>query len=188
MLFVDDLKLIANAVNKGIIDEDLKSLERWEDMWCLRFNLDKCKVLHISANENPSNKYYLDSTELVPTESEKDLGFNMDVKFDFGEHIKASLAKANKMIAWVSRNVICKDKVVMSVIYRCLVRPHLEYCVQCWCPTPRFGNWELILSIEKIQRKFTRLVNDIGTLSYGDRLKSLHLTTLAERRAVCVVI
>ena len=110
----------------------------------------------------------------------------MDVKFDFGEHIKASLAKANinKMIAWVSRNVICKDKVVMSVIYRCLVRPHLEYCVQnqCWCPTPRFGNWELILSIEKIQRKFTRLVNDIGTLSYGDRLKSLHLTTLAERR------
>ena len=143
LLFADDLKLIANAVNKGIIDRDLKSLERWEDMWCLRFNLDKCKVLHISANENPSNKYYLDSTELVPTESEKDLGFNMDVKFDFGEHIKASLAKANKMIAWVSRNVICKDKVVMSVIYRCLVRPHLEYCVQCWCPTPRFGNWEL---------------------------------------------
>ena len=38
------------------------------------------------------------------------------------------------------------------------------------------------MSIEKIQRKFTRLVNDIGTLSYGDRLKSLHLTTLAERR------
>ena len=182
MLFADDLKLIANAVNKGIIDEDLKSLERWEDMWCLRFNLDKCKVLHSSANENPSNKYYLDSTDLVPTESEKDLGFNMDVKFDFGEHIKASLAKANKMIAWVSRNVICKDKVVMSVIYRCLVRPHLEYCVQCWCPTPRFGNWELILSIEKIQRKFTRLVNDIGTLSYGDRLKPLHLTTLAECR------
>ena len=63
LLFADDLKLIANAVNKGIIDEDLKSLERWEDMWCLRFNLE-CKVLHISANENPSNKYYLDSTEL----------------------------------------------------------------------------------------------------------------------------
>ena len=38
----------------------------------------------------------------------------MDEKFDFGEHIKASLAtrlaKANKIIAWVSRNVICKIK------------------------------------------------------------------------------
>ena len=182
LLFADDLKLIANAVNKDIIDEDLKSLERWEDLWHLRFNLEKCKVLHISGNDNPRNSYYLDGTELISTQSEKDLGFTMDEKFDFGEHIKASLAKANKMIAWVSRNVICKDKEVMSVIYRCLVRPHLEYCVQCWCPTPRYGNWELILSIEKIQRKFTRLINDIGTLSYGARLKSLNLTTLAERR------
>ena len=167
LLFADDLKLIANAVNKDIIDEDLKSLERWEDLWHLRFNLEKCKVLHISGNDNPRNSYYLDGTELISTQSEKDLGFTMDEKFDFGEHIKASLAKANKMIAWVSRNVICKDKEVMSVIYRCLVRPHLEYCVQCWCPTPRYGNWELILSIEKIQRKFTRLINDIGTLSLG---------------------
>ena len=64
----------------------------------------------------------------------------------------------------------------MSTIYRCLVRPHLEYCVQCWCPTPRFGNWGLILSIEKVQRKVTRLVNDIGTLSYGARLTSLKLS------------
>ena len=169
-------------MNKGSIDEDLRSLERWEGLWQLRFNLDKCKVLHISANDNPRNKYYLDGTELLSTESEKDLGFVMDEKFDFSEHIKASLAKANKMIAWVSRNVICKDKIIMATIYRCLVRPHLEYCVQCWCPTPRYGNWGLILSIEKVQRKFTRLVNDIGTLSYGARLKSLKLTTLAERR------
>jgi len=182
LLFADDLKLIANALNKAVVDEDLESLERWESLWCLRFNLDKCKVLHLSANDNPINKYYLDSTELISTNSEKDLGFTMDVKFNFSEHIKASLAKANRMIAWVSRNVICKDKVVMSTIYRCLVRPHLEYCVQCWSPTPRHGNWELILSIEKIQRKFTRLVNDIGTLSYGARLKELKLTTLAERR------
>ena len=182
LLFADDLKLIANAMNKDLVDEDLRSLERWEGLWQLRFNLDKCKVLHIVGNDNPRNKYCLDGTELLSTQSEKDLGFTMDEKFDFGEHIKASLAKANKMIAWVSRNVICKDKIIMATIYRCLVRPHLEYCVQCWCPTPRFGNWGLILSIEKVQRKFTRLVNDIGTLSYGARLKSLKLTTLAERR------
>ena len=107
LLFADDLKLIATAMKKGSIDGDLRSLERWEGLWQLRFNLDKCKVLHISANDYPRNKYYLDGTELLPTESEKDLGFVMDEKFDFSEHIKASLAKANKKITWVSRNVIC---------------------------------------------------------------------------------
>ena len=81
-------------------------------------NLNSIK-LHISANDNPRNKYHLNGTELLSTQSEKDLGFTMDEKFDFGEHIKASLAKANRMIAWVSRNVICKDKVIMSTIYRC---------------------------------------------------------------------
>ena len=40
------------------------------------------------------------------------LSLTMDEKFDFGEHIKASLAKSNKMIAWVSRNVIYKDREV----------------------------------------------------------------------------
>ena len=59
LLFADDLKLIANAMNKGSIDEDLRSLERWEGLWQLRFNLDKCKVLHISANDNPRNTYLL---------------------------------------------------------------------------------------------------------------------------------
>ena len=41
----------------------------------------------------------------------------MDEKFDFAEHIKASLAKANKMIAWVSRNVICKDKIKLWLLF-----------------------------------------------------------------------
>ena len=92
------------------------------------------------------------------------------------------LYKANTTIAWVSRNIICKDQGVMLLIYKSLIRPHLEYAVQCWAPSPRFGNWGIILQLEKVQRKFTRLINDIGTLMYGERLKSLTLTTLAERR------
>ena len=52
----NDLKLIAIAVNKESIDEDLRSLERWEVLWQRIFNLDKCKVLHISANDKTRNK------------------------------------------------------------------------------------------------------------------------------------
>ena len=182
-MFGDDLKLIANACRFGIVDADLKALERWQEKWQLRFNPVKCKVLH--GNDNPLNIYRLDGIELETIESEKDLGFIVNNKLDFGDQIKNCLSKANKMIAWISRNNICKSKDVMHnmvLIYRSLIRPHLEYCVQAWSPNPRFGNWGLILSIEKVQRKFARLINDIGTLPYGARLQSLNLTTLAERR------
>ena len=69
------------------------------------------------------------------------------------------------MIAWVSRNVICKDKEVMSVIYLCLVRPTLSIVFSVCA---QLGNWELIFkSIKKIPRKLTRLI----ILSDGARLK-----------------
>ena len=182
LMFADDLKLIANASRFDIVDADLKALERWQEKWQLRFNPVKCKVLHICGNDNQLNIYSLDGIELETIESEKDLGLIVNNKLDFGDQIKNCLSKANKMIAWISRNIICKSKDVMVLIYRSLIRPHLEYCVQAWSPNPRFGNWGLILSIEKVQRKFTRLINDIGTLPYGARLQSLNLTTLAERR------
>ena len=47
---------------------------------------------------------------------------------------------------------------------------------------PGHGSWGTIYEIEKVQRKFTNLIDDIGTLQYGTRLAELNLTTLAERR------
>ena len=70
----------------------------------------------------------------------------------------------------------------MKKIYICLIRPHLEYCVQLWSPVAAHGSWGTIYEIEKVQRKFTNLIDDIGTLQYGTRLAELNLTTLAERR------
>ena len=181
-MFADDLKLVADATNINDISSDLIELENWEDLWQLRFNASKCKVMHLQPNENPCLEYRLNNVVLETVEYEKDLGLTVSNTLKWDEHIKNSLSKANQTIAWVSRNIICKTKEVMSMIYRCIVRPHLEYCVQAWSPTPRHGNWDLILKIEKVQRKFTCLINDIGTLTYGARLKSLKLTTLAERR------
>ena len=181
-MFADDLKLVADATNINDISSDLIELENWEDLWQLRFNASKCKVMHLQPNENPCLEYRLNNVVLETVEYEKDLELTVSNTLKWDEHIKNSLSKANQTIAWVSRNIICKTKEVMSMIYRCIVRPHLEYCVQAWSPTPRHGNWDLILKIEKVQRKFTCLINDIGTLTYGARLKSLKLTTLAERR------
>ena len=181
-LFADDLKIIGNANNECDINNDLYMLERWEDMWLLRFNPSKCKVLHINKNNNPMNNYKLDGVNLTTVESECDLGLHTNSQFDWSENIKQAIIKANRMTAWVVRNIIDRSCEVMLLIYKALIRPHLEYCVQIWSPTACRGNWDILLQLENVQRKYTRLIEGIGTLSYGDRLQQLKLTTLAERR------
>ena len=73
-LFADDLKMIAKASDKGQIDNDLKSLELWENTWLLEFNVKKCKVLNTSFNNNPNNIYYSDGNVMDMSDQEKDLG------------------------------------------------------------------------------------------------------------------
>ena len=78
--------------------------------------------------------------------------------------------------------MISRDRKVMLPVYKALIRPHLELCVQLWNPPPEYGNWSLILRIEGVQRRFTRMIDGLGQLLYSERLDILKLTTLAERR------
>ena len=64
-----------------------------------------------------------------------------------------------------------------------LIRPNLEYCIQLWIPAPEHGNWLMILKIEGVQRRFTRMIEDIRLLPYSERLDILGLMTLVERHA-----
>ena len=181
-LFADDLKLIGNAAHSSSIIEDLKQLEEWENLWLLRFNPSKCKVIHLEFNDNPNIDYYLDGVNLNPSELEKDLGVSTHRSLLWNVHIKECISKANKMICWIARNLMIREKYVMLNIYKSLIRPHLEYCVQMWNPVAAHGSWKTILELEAVQRRYTRMIDDIGVLPYSERLDALKLTTLAERR------
>ena len=75
-----------------------------------------------------------------------------------------------------------RDHNIISKVYKTIIRPKLEYCVQLWNPAACHGNWSIILELESIQRRFTRLANNIGLLPYSKRLELMNLTTLGERR------
>ena len=183
-LFADDLKLIGNANKYNSILDDLKQLEMWENIWLLKFNPTKCKVLHVNVIDNPSRSYFIDSIELEAcnADQEKDLGVITSSSLLWTDQIKSSISKANKMICWVARNLITRDVKTMLAVYKSMIRPHIEYCVQLWNPMAVHGNWSLILELEGVQRRFTRLIDEVGTLPYSQRLDILKLTTLAERR------
>ena len=133
-------------------------------------------------NNNPNHDYYIDGIKLSQSEQEKDLGVVTSNSLLWNEQIRASICKANKMICWIARNLVLRDKSTMINVYKALIRPHLEYCVQLWNPVAEHGNWSLVLELEGVQRRFTRLIDEVGTLPYSQRLDILKLTTLAERR------
>ena len=58
------------------------------------------------------------------------------------------------------------------------VRPHLEYAHASWSPWTQAD----IQTLEQVQKRFTRQVSGIGSLSYEERLERLGLTTLQARR------
>ena len=87
-------------------------------------------------------------------------------------------SKANQVLGMIRRNIKWKNKEVIVRLYKALVRPRIEYCVQAWSPNLEKDK----MLIEKVQRRATKMIKGFGKLSYDERLRRTGLTTLEERR------
>jgi len=76
--------------------------------------------------------------------------------------------KATKVLNMIKRTIRFKDMRVMLSLYKSLVRPHVEYCISAW--SPQYKDKELI---EKVQRRYTKLINNMEGKSYEERLYCL---------------
>ena len=53
--------------------------------------------------------------------------------------------------------------------FKAIVRSHLEYCIQAWRPCRKKD----IDSLERIQRRATKMNQELRELSYEERLKNV---------------
>ena len=59
-IFADDVKLIANPLEYNFIAADLEALTCWEQLWDLKFNLDKCKVMYsVLGQRQPPQQIFI---------------------------------------------------------------------------------------------------------------------------------
>ena len=88
------------------------------------------------------------------------------------------IKKAYQVIGIIGRNFKELDVESFILLYKSLVRSHLEYANSVWNPYKIY----LIQDLEKVQRRATKLVKGIRKLSYKERLMRLNLPILKFRR------
>ena len=60
-MFADDTKIVRTVNNPEqvqLLQDDLNALEEWSNLWQLRFNAEKCKVMHLDSR-NKRIEYHM---------------------------------------------------------------------------------------------------------------------------------
>ena len=178
--FADDTKLFRKVNTDGDkqhLQNDLDRLVKWSEKWQMLFNFGKCKCLHI-GHRNLNVNYKMGDTVLGTTVKEKDLGVTISADMKVSEQCGIAASKGNQILGLIRRNITYKGKKLIIPLYKAIVRPHLEYCIQAWRPYRKKD----IDTLERIQRRATKMIPELRDLSYEERLKECGLTTLETRR------
>jgi len=126
-------KCVNNLLDAEILSNDLRKLDEWAKNWQMQFNKDKCVVMHIGRLNN-QYEYKLGDDILKKSVQERDLGIIVDNKLKFSEQCNVAIKNANSTLGLIRRNIKNKNKNIITRLYKGLVRPKLEFCVQAWRP------------------------------------------------------
>ena len=206
-LFADDTKLYtflldlllneleeADMYTTESIQKDINSVAHWSENMQMNFNIEKCHSLHMGSNnkhhqytiprqsgtilKENSCSYTYTFHKLTQVADEKDLGVTVDEQLKFKKHIEDKIATANKMLGIIRHTFKHLDNRSFSLLYKSMVRLHLEYASIIWSPHTKHYQ-EMI---EKVQRGSTKLLPDLENLLYDHQLTMLNLPTLKYRR------
>ena len=79
--FADDskgAKIIKSAQDQIVMQTALNNLYDWSVKWGMKFNLNKCKIIHMGKN-NPRYEYHIEGVKLQSDTKVKDIGVLINI-------------------------------------------------------------------------------------------------------------
>ena len=134
--FADDTKIfrrVDSDEDRDVLQQDLDRFLDWTKAWQMRFNVNKCKVMHLGRG-NPGGNYVMNGGTFGVVSEEKDLGVRITSYLKTSAHCAYMCTRANRVLDMIARRVVYRSPDVLTRLYKSLVRPHLEHCVSAWPP------------------------------------------------------
>ena len=148
------------------------------------FNPLKCYVLKITKKKKTVDfDYNINGQTLETVASSPYLGAELTNTMSWDKQVQKVVAKGNKALGFIRRNVGSCPEEVKKQAYLALVRPHLEYASSAWDPHLQ----KHIQQIEMVQRRVARFIKsnysrDPGTVT--TLLEQLEIPPLSTRRKI----
>jgi len=179
-LYADDCKILASVESREdvqVLQGDIDAVVSWCNDWLMELNVTKCKVMHC-GRKNLRAEYKIMDRKLAVTSRERDLGIILTPNMKWKEQVCNAASVANRVLSMLRNAFVSRDSNIWRRLYMTYVRPHLEFAVSAWNPHQR-GD---VKTLEKVQRRATRVPTSLKGVQYEDRCKSLELDNLTERR------
>ena len=127
--FANDTK-VANRVSTSEKREELQScldnLEKWANMWCIKFNTEKCKVLHVECN-NPLQSYTMEGIPRADVDIECNIRVIVSNRIKPISQCVEAEWRASAVLTQISKAFLYRDKKVFLQLYKQFVRCHLKF-------------------------------------------------------------
>ena len=178
--FADDTKMarvVEEEEDAAALQRDIDAMMKWAKTWGMVFNVEKCKVMHV-GRQNRKHQYRMGDVWLAEVTEEKDLGVWIGSDLKPANQCERAAKSANSALGLITRCFHYRTKSVLVPLYKTFVRPKLEFAVSVW--NPWLKKDEEVL--EKVQRRFVKMLSDVKGDTYEERLRSAGLITLKERR------
>ncbi len=186
-MYADDTKILGvinSPADYAVLQDDINKCCEWAKTWLMSFNIAKCKVMHVGSGKHKSTREYTMNDEegvlspLEVTTCERDLGVLVSSDLKLGDQCAAAAAKANWKFGVYKKAFASREKCLWQTLWKTHIRPHLEHAIQAWSPYLAKD----IDVLERVQRRVSKHIAGLSSLSYPERLEALGWTTLKDRR------